>query len=361
MNMLPRVVSDAAVDWVKFDAALARDGSVDPVDKALYAALGSFVDPGSRESDEDLDAADVPTRKVLAACIGRSVDTVDRSTKRLEEAGLLEVDRRPDPKNPRLNVPSVYRLLDHERWDERAAARAAARLADKKAKAAARAAKKDAPGPAASQGGGRTHAATPDGGVAAPMRPGSPHGCGQGGRTHAAVPSSLKESLSREGGEGSPATVTAGADGTERENTAAPTTAPAAAAQQAFGDVPAQRAEQELGQEQLDLVLAAYEEARGGRALNGTRQQLLTGAAELLAAGRPLAWVVDRARELPQFGTDLVRHAEMSRVPFGRSVSRSSGQPRTDCLTCHGSGLAEDLTGMPIGPCDCITAASTTV
>jgi hypothetical protein len=357
--MYPRVVSEAAVDWVKFDAALARDGSVDPVDKALYAALGSFVDPGSRESDEDLDAADVPTRKVLAACIGRSVDTVDRSTKRLEEAGLVEVDRRPDPKNPRLNVPSVYRLLDHERWDERAAARAAARLADKKAKAAARAAKKDAPAPTGSEGGGRTHAATPDGGVAAPMRPGSPHGCGQGGRTHAAVPSSsLRISLSRESEEGSAVPVAGGSAGTERENPATPTSPAAGPA-----EVPGQRSEHGFDQGELDLVLAAYEEAKGGRALNGTRKQLLSGAVELLSAGRPLAWVLDRARELPKYGTDLVRHAEMSTVPFTSALPASAqAAQEPSCGECSNGWLYDDPI-LQLGPrrCACRQAATATV
>jgi DNA-binding MarR family transcriptional regulator len=122
-------VRRADLDWVKFDAELARDGSVDPVDKALYAALASFVDREGRESDPDPDGPDVPTRKVLAACIGRSLDTVDRSTKRLEARGLVYVVRRKDPTNPRRNIPSVYELLDHERWDERAAERAAARRA----------------------------------------------------------------------------------------------------------------------------------------------------------------------------------------------------------------------------------------
>ncbi|MCU1617410.1 MAG: helix-turn-helix protein, partial [Frankiales bacterium] len=38
-SMCPRVIRPSRLDWVKFDAELARDGSVEPVDKALYAAL----------------------------------------------------------------------------------------------------------------------------------------------------------------------------------------------------------------------------------------------------------------------------------------------------------------------------------
>lgn len=196
----PSVVRDAAVDWVKFDAVLARDGSVDPVDKALYAALASFV-PASPDQHRTTgpEGHDAPTRRVLAACIGRSVDTVDRATKRLEERGLVEVERRRDPDNPRRNVPSVYRLLDHERWDERAAERAARRKAQRRT-------------------------------LAAPVRPPSPQPCGQvaadmrpgGSRTSAAVPLPSKKTSLSEGAKGASRPDTPAAD--ERETGAAPTT-----------------------------------------------------------------------------------------------------------------------------------------
>lgn len=164
--MRPRATRRGSrLDWVKFDFELARDGSVDPTDKALYAAIASFVDVETRESpdagDVDLNGipADVPTRKRLAQCIGRSMDTVDRATKRLEDRRLLKVHRQADPDNPKLNLPSEYELLDHELWDERAAARAARREARRQA------AEGDVPG---EQGGrisaatpGRVHAATP--------------------------------------------------------------------------------------------------------------------------------------------------------------------------------------------------------
>lgn len=166
----PRVVRECALDWIRFDAELARDGSVDPVDKSLYAALGTFADKSSRATDDDPDGGDVPTRKVLAECIGRSVDVVDRATARLETRGLLRVERRRDPNNPRSHLPSVYHLLDQRRWDARAAERHAARQA---------------------KGGGRTNAATPSRTDAATRTD-----AGRGGRTNAAVPSSLPEGLS---------------------------------------------------------------------------------------------------------------------------------------------------------------------
>jgi hypothetical protein len=154
MTIIPRATRRGSrLDWVKFDFDLARDGSVDPTDKALYAAIASFVDMDTRESPETIDVdlngipRDVPTRKRLAACIGRSVDTVDRATKRLEERGLLRVHRQEDPDNPKLSLPSEYELLDHHLWDQRAAERAAAREARK--------------GRFPVQGGGRMDAATP--------------------------------------------------------------------------------------------------------------------------------------------------------------------------------------------------------
>ncbi|MFC7570904.1 hypothetical protein ACFQU9_48295 [Actinomadura namibiensis] len=197
----PRVVRQCDLDWIKFDATVARDGSIDPVDKALYAALASFVDVEYRDSDPEAgeDDEDIPTRARLAECIGRSLDTVDRATKRLEERGIIRVHRRRDPNNPKRHLPSVYELLDHEWWDERAAARAEARRAAREQ----------------GRGGGRTGAAR-----------GSRIHAARGSRTSAAVPPSskkisLSERAQREGEEASvpPPRASAEVDATEeREN-----------------------------------------------------------------------------------------------------------------------------------------------
>ncbi|WP_411107336.1 hypothetical protein [Streptomyces sp. cmx-4-9] len=298
-DLIPRVVSAAAIDWIKFDALLARDGSVEPVDKALYAAIASFADQGTRETDDAPDADDIPTRKVLARCIGRSVDTVDRSTKRLEDQGLLEVERRPDPNNPRVNIPSLYRLLDHERWDERAAARAEKRQAEREARAA-RKAKQQASSP---KRGGRTGAATPGEGVAAPVRPGGPHGRGQGGRTSAAVPSSLKESLSQEGGALDAAPGEGGAVVTERETSAAP---------ENHGVVPAQR----TADQEAEQVVAAYRKALRRPITSKALGTIRSAAVDLLADGFPSWWLCDRVQEMaPRGWTDLHKHADRSTAP----------------------------------------------
>jgi hypothetical protein len=114
MTLLPR-------NWVRFDRALARDGSVDPTDKAVYAAIATFVDPTTgRSPSTSVDIGsyalpeDVPTRKRLAECIGKTVVTVDRSVKRLEDLGLLRVHRQVHPDNPKVHVPSVYELVPHQ-------------------------------------------------------------------------------------------------------------------------------------------------------------------------------------------------------------------------------------------------------
>ncbi|WP_371631858.1 helix-turn-helix domain-containing protein [Streptomyces sp. NBC_00341] len=294
---------------MKFDKQLARDGSVSTTWKALYAALASFAEQDSRETPNGtLDDDDVPTRQRLAECIGKSVDTVDRATKGLEELGLLEVERRKDPDNPKRNIPSLYRLLDHELWDERAAARAAARKAEREARAAKR--KADA----AAQGGGRMGAATPGrthaATLAAPMRPGWPHQCG--GSSSSLEDLSLKNACD------------ACDESEKREREAA--------------------APEDDG---ADRVVDAYEVAAGRRLLNGTRTGLRAQAVELLAAGRPVEWVAARAAEMPGNGwTDLVKHCERSRVPIPGQAGPGQGaggrercadhpaRYRAGCLEC---------------------------
>jgi hypothetical protein len=119
--------------------------------------------------------------------------------------------------------------------------------------------------------------------------------CGNGTPLRSAPKKSF--SLSAEAGEQQESAAPEAAE--ERENEASPTTDTATAE-------PTDDAAQ---------VLAAYEEALGGPALNGTRKQFLADAAELLAA-RPLWWVIARAQELPKYGSNLAKHASMSKAPF---------------------------------------------
>lgn len=136
MNSAPRVVREASLDWVRFDAGVARDGTISPTAKALYAALASYANLGTHQTDERLDAFEIPTRSALAACVGCSTKTIDRATEELEKIELIKVDRRRDPSNPKVNLPNVYYLLDYQRWDARAAERDARRRANQGGKTA---------------------------------------------------------------------------------------------------------------------------------------------------------------------------------------------------------------------------------
>jgi hypothetical protein len=64
-----------------------------------------------------------------------------------------------------------------------------------------------------------------------------------------------------------------------------------------------------------DQILAAYVTALGRPVVAAVRNKIHDQAGKLLAEGLPAWWLVARAKELPDFGTDLSKHCEMSRVP----------------------------------------------
>src|SRR5690606_41389534 len=97
-----------------------------------------------------------------------------RSPNRLDTRGLSRCLRRRDPATPKVHLPSVYKLRDHEWWDERAARRAQARR---------EAAERSAQAEDAGHAGGRTGAAR--GGRMDAAR-GSSTDAARGGRTGAA-------------------------------------------------------------------------------------------------------------------------------------------------------------------------------
>ncbi|NUS82698.1 MAG: hypothetical protein HOY75_08090 [Streptomyces sp.] len=238
---------------MKFDFDLSRDGSVDPTDKALYAALASFVDVETRESPETVEVdlngipLNVPTRKRLAACIGRSLDTVDRATVRLEARGLLRVHRQQDPDNPKLNLPSEYELLDHELWDQRAAERAAARQARR-------------------QGGGRTDAATPR-------------------RTHAATPGRMGAAVEDEGEVKEEKGGEKGSDG-RRPSTGSRGSSSSGSAASGKTNPPSLTREQ---RQQVDGFFAALPKQLADLVPDRMPGNLRTAVLGALAAGRPEA------------------------------------------------------------------------
>ncbi|MFF6794559.1 hypothetical protein ACFY9C_36450 [Streptomyces filamentosus] len=78
-----------------------------------------------------------------------------------------------------------------------------------------------------------------------------------------------------------------------------------------------------------DVVVAAYEAAAGRRLVNGARLRLRAQAVRLLAAGREVGWLAERAAEMPANGwTDLEMHAghPRHRLPE-QSGPRSGGAP----------------------------------
>lgn len=81
------------------------------------------------------------------------------------------------------------------------------------------------------------------------------------------------------------------------------------------------------------MVVDAYAQALGRPLLRDSRAALRRQAAELLAAGYPLEWLVARAAEMPANGwDDLVKHARKSRVPLpGQAGPALGGGGRERC------------------------------
>jgi hypothetical protein len=82
-----------------------------------------------------------------------------------------------------------------------------------------------------------------------------------------------------------------------------------------------------------DVVVDTYAAALSRPLLNGSRERLRAQAVELLAAGLPVEWVADRAREMaahPEW-KDLVKHADRSRVPIPGQASPAGAGGRERC------------------------------
>jgi len=80
--------------------------------RTLYGILVTYSDTHSRDTGRGK-----PYRKELAARLGVSMSTLDRVLAEMETAGLVTVERRTDPTNPRLNDANLYVLHDAEAWN----------------------------------------------------------------------------------------------------------------------------------------------------------------------------------------------------------------------------------------------------
>jgi hypothetical protein len=75
--------------------------------RTLYAILVTYADTQARDT-----RMGKPYRRELAAQLGVSVSTVDRTLAEMEVAGMVTVEERRDPNNPANNEASVYHLHD---------------------------------------------------------------------------------------------------------------------------------------------------------------------------------------------------------------------------------------------------------
>lgn len=109
-----------------------------------------------------------------------------------------------------------------------------------------------------------------------------------------------------------------------------------------------------------DQILAAYVQALGRPVASSIGNDIRDQAAKLLADGLPLWWLIGRAKELPQFGTDLAKHCSMSRIPveaqrpdgltkpctthlpYSRLIPGPNGD-LVNCPECHPDELARQL------------------
>lgn len=76
--------------------------------RTLYAILVTYADTQGRTT-----AKGKPYRPELAAQMGVSVSTVDRTLVEMEVAGMVVIEERVDPANPTHNDSNVYHLQDY--------------------------------------------------------------------------------------------------------------------------------------------------------------------------------------------------------------------------------------------------------
>ncbi|MFH8628008.1 hypothetical protein ACH4A8_40005 [Streptomyces vietnamensis] len=137
--------------------------------RTLYTILVTYADIGARDT-----ARGRPYRTELAAQLGASVKTLDRTLLEGECAGIFWIERRSDPLNPKLNDANVYHLRDAEFWrgewaDPLPSGRSAAEVAA--TVVAQRVEEKRKAGIAPTGGRRKKHVDAPAEGVASPVTP----------------------------------------------------------------------------------------------------------------------------------------------------------------------------------------------
>lgn len=116
-------------------------------------------------------------------------------------------------------------------------------------------------------------------------------------------------------------------------------------------EIPAAPEEREI--DDVDKVIAAYEDAIGRPLLGDARIKMHTAAAERLTAGIPLHWLADRARELAAHGwSDLAKHCDRSTVPVTRKATDSKSDWCGQCHSPNDRWVKDPARDNELVPCD---------
>ncbi|MEV7123705.1 hypothetical protein [Kitasatospora griseola] len=122
------------LDYIEFDARIARDPDCPPASIAAYMALAAFADMENHVTltaesvagwSSEVRHAMLPYRKTIAACMGRNPKTFDRAVIDLVGREVLIVQPQQNPDHPGAPDANLYHLTDRERWARQMLERAA--------------------------------------------------------------------------------------------------------------------------------------------------------------------------------------------------------------------------------------------
>ncbi|MET9366112.1 hypothetical protein ABZX93_35150 [Streptomyces sp. NPDC006632] len=111
MGFTPEVRRGGGLPFGQFVSRWCCDPRYSTNLRTLYTILITYADVGARDTSRGK-----PWRTELAAQLGVSVKTLDRTLLEGECAGLFRIERRTDPKNSKHNDASVYHLHDADFW-----------------------------------------------------------------------------------------------------------------------------------------------------------------------------------------------------------------------------------------------------
>lgn len=107
MSLDPEVRRGGNLPFGMFASVWMCDPRYSTNARTLYAILVTYADTHSRDTGRGK-----PYRVELARQLGTSLATLDRTLDELEAAGLVVVEARVDPENPKKNDANIYHLKD---------------------------------------------------------------------------------------------------------------------------------------------------------------------------------------------------------------------------------------------------------